>query len=223
MTTTSIFQALLYTHIAGGSLALVSGYGALLVKRGGPRHRQLGRLYVYGMLAVILTGFPMSILHPNPFLFGIVIFTAYQLFSGRSAALNRIGEPTTADRIAPIAMTVTSLLALGAAAWAFLTKLDIPSFQLIAGSVFAVIGLGLALADFRQLKRGPVKGTERIIKHLGNMCGALIATTTAVAVTMINYIPAAPQIIAWLAPTLIISPVIAYWTKQLRNGRYNFG
>jgi len=217
-----VFTTLLVMHVLGGSLALLAGYGAMLVKRGGPRHRTLGKVYVAGMLAVVLTGFPMSIIHPSPFLFGIVIFSGYFVYSGWSAAVYRKGEALELERFAAIALGAASAIALAALIYSLAADVAIPSAYRITGFVFAGIGLATAIRDLARLRGGPLVGKERIIKHLISMCAALIATTTAVAVTVLGEFPVIPDVALWLGPTIVLTPVIFYWVAQVRAGTFKY-
>ncbi len=218
MTAEDVFYGLRVVHIIGGSIALLAGYAALFVKRGGDWHRRFGRYFVNGMATVAVTGLPMSIIRPNPFLFGIVIFSSYLIFSGRAAAMNRTGEAGKLDFGAAALLFATSVIALLAVAYISLSGIEYPMTFLITGTVFAIIGLITSHTDWKMLRAGPIRGKDRIIKHLGGMCAGLIAATTAVAATIISRLPDIPNLIAWLGPTLIISPLIAYWTRQVREG-----
>src|SRR4029079_7438497 len=49
-------QLPLFVHVAGGSLAIVTGYLALSVAKGGELHRKSGVLFAYSMLVMGLFG-----------------------------------------------------------------------------------------------------------------------------------------------------------------------
>ncbi len=217
-----VFAVLRAIHITGGSIALITGYSALVVTRGGPRHRQLGRVYVWGMVAVALTALPMAIIKPNPFLFGVAVFSSYFLYSGRAAAVKRDGTISSLDYTAAFVLLITSVSALAASTYIKLNEIPYSETFLITGSVFALIGLVIAFVDLRRFRKGPINGRGRIIKHLTGMCAALIATTTAVAVTMSNVVPEIPKLVAWLGPTAVMVPVIIYWVRQVRLGSFKF-
>lgn len=217
-----IYDNLLRAHIIAGCVALVTGYFSLMVKRGGKWHRRAGRAYVYGMAIVVFTAFPMSLLFPNPFLFGIAIFSGYFVFSGRAAALNREGNARISDWLAIGMLLTTSLLALVTIAWVNMMDIGYPPVFLITGFVFSLIGLGISVLDIRKFRTGPIRGKDRLIKHLIAMCGGLIATTTAVMVTLIGNFPAVPELVAWLGPTVAIVPVIIYWSRQVKAGTFKY-
>jgi len=68
----NLFNVLLTLHIIAGSLALGSAFVAILTKTFNASHKwhiYSGNLYVLGMIIIFLTAVPMTILHPNLFLF----------------------------------------------------------------------------------------------------------------------------------------------------------
>lgn len=222
MSLETTFNLLLILHVVGGSVALVAGYGALMVTRGSSRHRTLGTVFAAGMTAVTLSGFPMSILHPNPFLFGIVVFSAYFVLAGWTSARYRKGEVLGIERLAAAVLLFSGA---GALVYLLLVQSPGPDFSQtfwMTGLVFALIGLAIAVRDLAQLRGGPLAGKDRIIKHLVSMCAALIATTTAVAVTVLSAVPAVPSLALWLGPTLLLTPVIFYWAVQVRAGTFRY-
>jgi hypothetical protein len=58
--------------------------------------------------------------------------------------------------------------------------------------------------------------SARIAAHLGRMLGGTIAAVTAFTVVNVRIEPA---FVVWLAPTVVLTPVIAYWTARVRGGR----
>jgi hypothetical protein len=48
------------------------------------------------------------------------------------------------------------------------------------------------------------------------MLGGTIAAVTAFTVVNVRIEPA---FVVWLAPTVVLAPVIAYWTARVRGGR----
>ena len=96
-------------------------------------------------------------------------------------------------------MALAAVGALIAIGWAVVTDHPYPRTFLVTGAVFAGIGLVLSIADLRAFRRGAIKGKDRLVDHLIKMCAGLIATTTAVAVTLIGYVPPCHQSLPGLA------------------------
>ena len=51
---------ILFVHVLGGGLGLLSGYVALYVTKGAAMHRKTGMLFVCAMLTMAVTGFLVS-------------------------------------------------------------------------------------------------------------------------------------------------------------------
>jgi hypothetical protein len=86
--------------------------------------------------------------------------------------------------------------------------------------VFGIILLGFAMRDLRKLTKNPTlqpNDKTWLIKHIGMISGAYIATLTAFLVTNINF---NPGWVVWLTPTLVGSILIAKksreWRKKLK-------
>lgn len=80
---------------------------------------------------------------------------------------------------------------------------------------FGSIGLTMTLADWRDWARGSVTGKDRIARHLGRMLGGTIATITAAGVINLGFLP---DLMVWLGPTALITPVIFWWTARVTRG-----
>ena len=207
------YGTLLTFHILGGGLALITAIVAILSKVFNMDHRwhvYSGRLYHYGMIIVFVTAFPMAILKPNLFLFLISIFSYYFVFTGWRAALNRKGKPHWVDWAVTGLMGLTSI---GMVLYA-IYLLFIGVGEGITILVFGGIGSAQFWQDLTILRQGGIKGRERIVLHLSKMMGGTIATVTAFLVVNIDF---QPSFVVWLAPTVLISPIIAWMTIQIRK------
>ncbi|MDZ7842135.1 MAG: hypothetical protein U5R46_15140 [Gammaproteobacteria bacterium] len=78
--------------------------------------------------------------------------------------------------------------------------------------VFGGLGLTLSWLDLDAYRKGEYTGKQRIASHLGMMLGATIAAVTAFVVTNFTLEPA---FILWIAPTVVILPLITYWTRRV--------
>lgn len=203
-----MYAILLAFHIASGSIALISALGALLVAKGKKAHRRWGISYVCSMALISITAWTMSALKPNPFLFAIGCFSAYLVASGYARTKNRSGKATTFDWTISGLGLVTSLvmLSLGLASTGTIHIVLI---------VFAGVSGVLSVIGIIGLRQHKFKGNERIINHMVHMMGGTIATVTAVAVVNIRGVQ--PGWLVWIAPSVLIVPVIIYWTIRLRR------
>ncbi|MEM7343209.1 MAG: hypothetical protein AAF485_03120 [Chloroflexota bacterium] len=215
----SLFNILLTIHIIAGFTALIASFFATLSKSLNVAHKwhiYTGLAYFWGMVIIFLTAIPMSILNPNLFLFLIAIFSFYLAFTGWRFAKNRQGTPNLADWVATGLML---LAGVGMVLWGTYIILTV-TFDGIILVVFGAIGTGMGVTDWRLFQAGGVKGKERIVAHLNKMLGGTIATLTAFIVTNFSF---DPQFVLWLAPTVIVSPIIAWWSRRLMAGKRTKG
>ncbi len=203
-----IAQALLAFHIVCGIAALAAAALAIAAEKGRVWHINAGKTYFWSMAGVFITAIPLAVLANSLFLFLIALLAFYLAFSGRRFAQNRSGAAQTVDWAA-----VSLILAAGSGMW----LLGIQYFmagdsQYIVLAVFGFIALAIGYTDFANFRSGSVKGKKRIARHLSNMLAGTIAVTTAVLVTNIKL---EPEWILWVAPTVIMTPVIFWWNVRI--------
>jgi len=201
----------LWIHIAAGAVALLAGVAAMGTEKGGLRHRQVGKAFVAAMGVVVATTLALLAFDPTPFrvfLALVAVFSGYLAFSGyRVLSRKRPADgPATVDWAAA-GSVVLACLALGG--WGVARLLGGSTFGLVL-VVFGGIGLAFGGTDVRTFRAGGDGHSEWLVTHLQRMLGAFIATVTAV--TAVNF--ASLGVVAWLAPTVLISPLIAYWSKK---------
>ena len=204
---------LLTLHVIAGFIALGSGLAAATNKVLGlahPWHRRLGRVFALAMSFIFLSAVPVSILQSNVFLLLVGVFSFYLTWAGWAYARNREGIPRPADWIRVIGM----LLAATAMVIYGISLLRAGSSHGVTLLVFAGIGAALSLKDLRILRSGGLQGVDRIARHMTMMMAASIATMTAFLVVNISFHPA---YVVWLAPTVVVTPVIIWMEIRLRR------
>ncbi|MFU8865426.1 MAG: hypothetical protein ACNA7O_16055 [Rhodobacterales bacterium] len=207
-----MIQTTLFLHILAGVAALITAGLAVGSAKGGYLHRRAGNIYTIAMLFTGLSALVLAVVDPNPFLFAVGIFSLYLVFTGWRAAMIRDGRPRQLDHAAGAVMALAGLGMLGWGAQGMLTRSGAQPVILLA---FGSIGLTMALADWRDWARGPVAGKARIARHLGRMLGGTIATITAAGVVNLGFLP---DLLVWLGPTVLITPVIFWWTARVTRG-----
>ena len=205
-----IRTALLAAHIAAGSVALLTALIAICVEKGGVIHVRTGRAYAIAMTVVFVTSLPLALLGASVFLLLIAVFSFYLVFAGWRFARNYRGVPGAVDWAA---VAVMGLIGLGMWAYAAILARQGDS-QWVTMVIFGGIAVALALADVRYHRAGRAQRVKRISRHLTNMIAGTIATITAVLVVNVDTNPAW---IAWVLPTIAITPLIAWWNIRVRR------
>ena len=203
-----LYTVLLAIHIAAGSLALLTAAVALLTQKGGKRHVLAGRVYAISMTLVFLTAVPLALMGADIFLLLIAVFSFYLVFAGWRFARNYRGKANAVDWAA-----VAAIALAGLAMWGYAIALARGGdSQWVTMALFGAIALALGLADARYHRADAAPRARRIARHLTNMMAGTIATITAVLVVNVATNPAW---IAWIAPTIAITPLIVWWNIRV--------
>ena len=207
-----MIQTILFLHILAGVAALAAAGIAVGSAKGGRLHRRSGNIYTLAMAFVGVSALVLAVVHPNPFLFAVGVFSLYLVFTGWRAAKLRDGRPRSLDHAGGVVMALSGL---GMLVWGVQGLLAGSGAQPVIQVAFGSIGLTLALSDWRDWARGPVTGKARIARHLGRMLGGTIATITAAGVVNLGFLP---DLVVWLGPTVLITPVIFWWSARVMRG-----
>jgi len=200
------FKTLLVLHIFTGFLALLFGFIAMIVKKGGKVHRLVGKIFFFSMLGVTASALLISLIKKNQFLLFIAIFSFYQNYMGYRALKEKSLEPLPIDWLVLIVGSVNALFMLC-------------SFNIVL-MVFGTINLLLVSGNFRvNILLGRKKALPPLTwlkRHIGMMIGAYIATVTAFIVVNDKWFvsPLVPSWLPWLLPTIVLGPLIVYFTKK---------
>ncbi len=204
-------SVLLVIHIAAGSVALAAAAMALLAAKGEAHHIRAGRVYAASMAVVCMSALPLAVIGSDVVLLLVAVFSFYLVFAGWRFARNASGRPRAVDWAAVAVMGLTGLGMCGYGA----TLLMRGSSQWITMALFGFIALALSAVDLRH-HRAPLRsGRQRIARHLTNMLAGTIATVTAVVVVNVETTPAW---LAWVFPTILVTPLIVWWNRRIRRG-----
>lgn len=209
MFTSEILFALLRAlHIAVGSLALVTGLGAMLTKKGALWHRRYGKTYFWSMATITASGFVMSLMHGRAFLFMVSVFSFYLCFAGyRALYVRKPGQ--RAKLLDYIAVILALVAAAGFIAWSLSTTDGLG----VVARVFAGILTTLSLLDgYRFVKPNPERMAWRYA-HMVRFLAAYIATATAFAVVNLKFLP---PLAVWLVPSVVGTAIIVTWVTYYR-------
>lgn len=168
---------ILFIHICGGTLGLISGGAAMALRKGTPRHALAGKVFVASMLMMAAAGTYLAVLKHQPGNIGGGLFTFYLVLTAWLTARRRTGT----SKFGWVALLIP--LALGLLLWSSgIEKLRVsgpPKDGVPVGMNFFLgsVMLLAAAGDVRMLVRGGLAGTARLARHLWRMCfGLFIAT-----------------------------------------------
>ena len=210
----TLAESLLLIHVLAGIIALLAAMSAVSFRKGAPKHNLAGRVYFWAMMTVAATAIPVSIIRPNLMLFFVALFSSYLAYAGwrlGRKARYLLSRPPFLEW----GMLLVGLAMISAGVVQVVTGASL-GWVLVA---FGAIGLQFAIQDLRGWGK-PMDFATRISNHLSRMLGGTIAAITAVLVQQVvpRLDPASPfKVAVWLAPTLIITPLIVIWARKVKS------
>jgi predicted RND superfamily exporter protein len=123
--------------------------------------------------------------------------------------LSRKRPAEDAETIDWLAAGSVVVACLGLGGWGLTWLADGRTFGVVM-AVFGGIGLAYGVGDARAFRNGG-QGGAWMVAHLQRMVAAFIATVSAVsAVNLTDPL----GFVAWLWPTIVGAPLIAYWSNK---------
>jgi hypothetical protein len=171
----------------------------------------VGNYFFYGMLLNAIAGFIMSIIHENLFLLIIAVFSFYLTATGqRFLSLKKLDKGQKPKSIDWVITSTMILFALFFIAYGILLMVSHNNFGTVL-LVFGMISLLMTRKDMAMYRGKNKFKNYWLLLHIQRMIGAYIAALTAFLVVNNMYLPA---IVAWLLPTVIVTPLIFYWSRK---------
>jgi hypothetical protein len=209
---------LLFLHIAGGMVGLLSGTVAMVYRKGSRGHRLSGDVFVVSMLIMGACGSILALMkhQPDNFFGGLVTF--YMVTTGWLTGRNRQQETGLLDWGALVfvlmlggsLLTLSVLVASGQAARQ-------PGVPIGMYFFLAAITLLAAAGDVRVLARGGISGAPRLARHLWRMCFGLFIATGSFFLGKQEFFPAGLRKPYLLVPMAILPLVmLIYWLVRVR-------
>lgn len=208
-------------HVAAGTLALVAFWLAAALRKGSPRHRLSGRIYLIAMVAVIASALPLTVQrlldgHPvtAAFLGYLVVITS----TGVWTAWRAIRDKHDAVRYTGPVFVALGLLSVASGLGVLLLGWRVGAPLLIG---FSAVGL-LAGGDMllKRLRRDRLAARPRwwLVEHYTGMLGNGIATHIAfLALGLPRLLPSidgtALHYTAWFGP-LLVATLAKLWLDR---------
>ncbi|MEX1189684.1 MAG: DUF2306 domain-containing protein [Bacteroidia bacterium] len=204
---------LLFLHIAGGTVSLITGFYNIINRKGSKIHRKNGFVYVLGMFLATLSGILLAFIGDNQFLFLIGVFSFYLAFSGYR--ILSIKDPLNAKKIDFIIAFITAFFAV---------YMIFSSFKISDGLlksinpitiVFGLISLIYSVVDlFLFYGKRKAQKNHWLFNHIIRMMASYISAVTAFLVVNITMLP---PLVIWLGPSVVGSVLISIFINKYKR------
>ena len=205
------YQLLVAGHASIGVVALASFWSAAFLRKGSPRHRRAGQVFLLAMVGIIVTGLPMAAYQWSQGRAVVAAFLAYLLVitaTGVWSAWRAIRDKHDVARY-------TGRVYVGFAVLSLLTGIGVLALGARVGSPllmgFSVIGLfiGLDMVNKRRHRdRLAARPRWWLIEHYSAMLGNGIATHVAfLGIGLPRLLPSVDGTVlhycAWFGPLVV--------------------
>jgi uncharacterized membrane protein len=213
----SFIKISLVIHVIAGCIALLSGLTAIVFRKKVKVHKPFGKVYLFSMWVIFITALYLSVFKNNFFLLFIGIFTFHSCITAyRSLKLRQLHadqKPLVKDWL----IEGFNILACGGLVLTgiFLFAKNNIQFAVICIS-FGSLGLRLSYTNIQRFRGKYTDKLYWLLAHIGGMTGSYIGAITAFTVNNNRWM-GMPQVVAWLAPTVLLVPFIYYEFSRLRN------
>jgi uncharacterized membrane protein len=213
-------------HIAGGLAAIVSGFVALFVRKGGRLHRKSGDVFVVSMLLMAAAGAYVAVIKSQPINVFAGVSTFY-LVASAWLTMRRKANETGRMEIGLLLLALSVCIGAAILVWqaSHMTKRGGPAPYV----VFGLILLLSASGDIRMLIRGGIAGSQRLVRHVWRMGFALFIATGSFFLGMAGdpvmrrvglrarlFTPAVRKTQLPLVPVLIVAVLTIFWILRVK-------
>ena len=213
-------QTLLLAHIASAVVGLLSGFLAVMLRKGSGLHRAAGAVFVGSMFLMTTSAAYLAAFHkPNALNLVAALLACYLVATGWSVLKRRDGIVRKFEgaalafilTVAAFAMT-SGLEAAGSPRG---VKDGMPAaIYFVFGSVALLCGTN----DIRAIRRGGLTGTRRIVRHLWRLCLALLIATLSFYPGQARNLPDWFRGNAMLfAPHIFLIGAMLFWRYRFRS------
>ena len=200
-------------HVSTGLIALLLGIIALTTPKGGKAHRKSGKLFLFFLTLVILTGlFGVLIFRVNQFLLVITVLSGYNAYSGMRVLKNKTNKVNRQDILVALLAVSTGIYFIY-----YIKSIGMVWSPMI---IYATLGtlFSIVLYDlFRYLIPSEKYGNLWLYEHIYKMVSAFTALLAAATGTVYDEYQPHSQYLPSLFGTLLAIAFIVYFYRKNRQ------
>lgn len=205
---------MLMVHIAGGTIALISGLVAMVTLKGSKPHRLAGKIYFWGMTAVFFGALVLAVFKQLNFLLMVAFFSYYMTVRGyRILYLKKLSHGQKAEPLDWFITIISGIFLLSLVVWGVWAIWNGAGMGIVA-IAFSLIGLSFFISDVNQFFNPPKEKMHWWYGHITSMGGSYISVVTAFIVVNIQL----PQFqwMLWMLPGIIGGIIIGRTIRKYK-------
>jgi len=216
----AVANLILFLHIAGGTVGIISGAVALLSRKGERVHRIAGTIFFVSMLIMATIGAAASPFLPVPSMPNVFagILTFYLVATGwvaikrEEGRIGRFEKGGLGVALGVVAAGGTFILMAMNSPTGTVGKTPPQAFY-----VFALVGAIAAAGDLKMILRGGISGSAKIARHLWRMSVALTIASGSFFLGQQRIMPAFMRGSPWLfVPVFAPLLLMVFWLIRVR-------
>jgi uncharacterized membrane protein len=221
-----ITTSTLVIHIATGSIALVSGLAAFIYKKGSPNHKLAGKVFLYTMLIMALSGFYLALLRDVHITMLASGLTSYLVLSSWLA----VKRPSANLKWMELATFVYGGVVTAYAAFLSYQGANgitdsLGSYIVPAGVYYfftAILSCAFVM-DIRRYVIGELSMKQKVLRHLWRMCVAMYFATSS----FFGQVQIFPEVVVKSGilslPELMVFLTMVFWLIKTAWPKFGFG
>jgi len=200
-------------HVSSGTIALVLGLVALIATKGGKTHRKSGKIFIYLLTIVVITGLlGVLIFKVNQFLLVITVLSGYDAYSGMRVLKNKTCKIKLQDILVGLFAVSTGIYFLY-----YMKSIGLFWSPIIIYSTLGAL-FSMVLYDFlRYLIPKAKYGKLWLYEHIYKMVSAFTALLAAATGTIFDDFQPHSQYLPSLFGTLMAIGFIVYFYRKNRQ------
>lgn len=220
---------LLSIHVVAGALAIVFGFAALFVRKGGSNHRRSGMLFVYAMLVMGITASILEYLQSAAAANVVAALMSLYFVGTALTTVRPASRWTRAINVAALVVAAGLALLLIAGGIEGINTPGLSSSRVpfrtigVMSLVIAAVLLLSAAGDLRIMRSGMPRGGRRLARHLWRMCFALFIAAGSFFSIRARVAKILPEPFTTgpmrALPFLILFGAMFYWLWKVRGRR----
>lgn len=205
-------------HVLMGTIALLSGIGALVFKKGSRPHRLSGNIFTISMMLMSVTGLYLAVMKHEVLSIIASILTFYLVLTFWVAAKRKHGATGYFESIAGafIFLFGCAVILWGLKALSTPSTFDDPTLPYQAYFVFGGLAIFAGVCDLRLMFSGGITGAKRIVRHLWRMCFALLIAATSIFQGNAQVFSEKISDTTLAVPTLTVLGLMIFWIIKVR-------